>query len=166
MTAAPAITLRPVAAADLPLLERIYASTRTEELAIVPWTEDQKAGFLAMQFRAQHAEYQSRYPDARFHVIEAGGTAAGRLYVHARAGEIRIIDISLLPEHRGRGIGSLLLARLIRESESCGKPLTIHVERQNRALALYQRLGFTAIGETGIYLLMRRSVRTHTTPHP
>lgn len=165
MTAAPPITLRPITDGDLPLLERIYASTRTEELAVVPWTDAQKSEFLNMQFRAQHAEYTSRYPDASFRIIEADGTPVGRLYVHLRTEEIRIIDISLLPEHRGHGIGSFLLECLIRESESCGKPLAIHVERQNPALHLYQRLGFTPIGETGVYLLMRRPVSANT-PHP
>ncbi len=165
MTTAPPITTRPITDADLPLLERIYASTRTEELAIVPWTDAQKSEFLAMQFRAQHTDYQSRYPDASFRIIEMDGEPAGRLYVHHRVEEIRIIDISLLPEHRGHGIGSFLLESLIRESATCGTPLTIHVERQNPALHLYQRLGFTPIGETGVYLLMRRPPGTNT-PHP
>jgi len=165
MTAAPRITLRPVTAEDLPLLERVYSSTRTEELAIVPWTDEQKSEFLTMQFRAQHADYQGNYPDADFLVIECDGTSAGRLYVHRRAGEIRVIDIALLPDHRGHGIGSFLLGNLIRESESCGKPLSIHVEIHNPALRLYQRLGFVPAGETGIHLLMRRPVGANT-PHP
>lgn len=165
MTAVPSITLRPITDGDLPLLERIYASTRTEELAIVPWTDAQKSEFLNMQFRAQHAEYTSRYTDASFRIIEADGTPVGRLYVHHRAEEIRIIDISLLPDHRGHGIGSFLLADLIRESGTLGLPLTIHVERSNPALHLYQRLGFTPIGETGIHLLMRRPAGANT-PHP
>ena len=165
MTAAPHITLRPVTEEDLPLLECVYSSTRTEELAVVPWTDAQKSEFLNMQFRAQHADYQRNYPDASFRIIEADGSPVGRLYVQHRAEEIRIIDISLLPEHRGHGIGSLLLGNLIRESESRGKPLTIHVERQNPALHLYQRLGFTPIGETGVYPLRRRPAGA-TPPHP
>jgi ribosomal protein S18 acetylase RimI-like enzyme len=39
-------------------------------------------------------------------------------------------------------------------AEAAAKPLTIHVEGFNRALGLYERLGFTRIGEHGPYYLM------------
>lgn len=71
--------------------------------------------------------------------------------------EIRIVDIALLPGYRGRGIGSGLLAALMTEARSAGKPLTIHVERFNRALGLYERLGFAPVADKGVYLLLRWS---------
>lgn len=67
------------------------------------------------------------------------------------------MDIALLPPHRGRGVGSALLAALTAEAEAAGKPLTIHVERFNPALRLYQRLGFAAVEDKGVYLLLRWS---------
>lgn len=45
---APEIELRPAAPDDEPLLRRVYASTREEELEQVPWTDEQKASFLDM----------------------------------------------------------------------------------------------------------------------
>lgn len=164
MTECPSIHLRPATANDLEFLARVYASTREEELRPVPWSDEQKLAFLQMQFEAQHAEYHSRYPDATFDVIELDGKPAGRLYVHRREREIRIVDISLLPEHRAKGAGTSLLENLIRESESAGKPLTIHVETLNPAMRLYQKLGFRPIGETGVYLLMERHVTRTLTP--
>lgn len=164
MTECPSIHLRPATADDLAFLARVYASTREEELRPVPWSDEQKLAFLQMQFEAQHAEYHSRYPDASFNVIELDGTPAGRLYVHRREREIRIVDISLLPEHRAKGAGTSLLENLIRESETAGKPLTIHVETLNPAMRLYQKLGFRPIGETGVYLLMERPVTRTLTP--
>ena len=58
-----------------------------------------------MQFDAQDTEYRRANPDGSFDVIEVDGRPAGRLYVDRRPGDLRIVDIALLPEFRGRGIG-------------------------------------------------------------
>lgn len=149
------LSLRPISPEDMEFLLRLYRSTREEELAmVVDWTEEQKDWFVRMQFDAQHAWYQEHYVGASFDVILADGLPAGRLYVHRREREIRLVDITLSPELRNRGFGSALLHSLMAEAETAGKPLTIHVEKYNPAMRLYQRLGFTAIGETGPYDLM------------
>lgn len=85
------------------------------------------------------------------------GQPAGRLYVARWDEEIRIVDIALLPGRRNGGIGTALLRDLMREAEAAGKPLTIHVERFNPALGLYLRLGFTAVEDKGVHLLLRSS---------
>jgi len=136
-------------------LLRLYATTRADEMAMVTdWSDEQKEWFVRMQFQAQHAWYQEHYGDAQFDVILLEGVPAGRLYVHRRAAEIRLIDISLMPELRGRGIGSILLRELMGEAEAAGKPLTIHVEKYNPAMRLYLRLGFKPIEDRGPYDLM------------
>ena len=150
----PTATLRAVAPADEELLYRIYASTRTEELAPVPWTDAQKEAFLRMQFRAQSLDYAANYPDAAFLVILVDGEPAGRLYVDRREDELLIVDIALLPEHRGNGVGGAILSDLQAEAAAAGKPVRIHVEHMNPALRLYERLGFRRIDAGGIYLLM------------
>ena len=153
--ARPAIALRPVTAADMDFLLRVYASTRTEELAtIADWTEEQKDAFVRQQFAAQHAWYLEHYVGAQFDVIDVDGVPAGRLYVHRREREIRLMDITLLPEFRGQGIGGALLAGLLAEASATGKPLTIHVEKYNPAMRLYRRLGFVTIADRGPYDLL------------
>ena len=151
------VTLRPVRSGDEGFLLSVYASTREEELAQVDWSEDQKQAFVLQQFRAQDRHYREHYTGAEYLVIEVEGEPAGRLYVVRWDDEIRIMDIALLREFRNRGIGSHLLGGLIEESRRSGKPLTIHVERFNPALALYQRLGFKPVEDEGVYLLMRWS---------
>jgi ribosomal protein S18 acetylase RimI-like enzyme len=150
-----AVTLRPITDGDGPFLFRVYASTREAELAPVPWTPAQKEAFLRMQFNAQHAHYRADYRGAQRSIIVRDGAPAGRLYVDRREGELRIVDISLLPEHRGAGIGGALLRELQDEAARARKPLTIHVERNNPALRLYARLGFQVVeGGDAIYQLM------------
>ena len=75
------VALRPVAAGDEPFLLRVYAGTRAEELAPVPWTEEQKAAFVAQQFAAQTAHYAQHYAGMTADVILIGGEPAGRLLV-------------------------------------------------------------------------------------
>ena len=151
------ITFRPVGPADQGLLYEIYASTRADELAIVPWSDEQKAAFLRMQFEAQRRDYEANYPDASFQVILRDGVPAGRLYVDHRDDSIHIIDIALLPAHRNAGIGSRLLTELQAEAARAGKPVCIHVERFNPAQRLYRRLGFREIADQGVYWLMEWS---------
>ena len=149
-----AVTLRPVSAADESFLRRVYASTRADELAQVPWTDEQKAAFVDHQFTAQSAHYAEHYNGLTSDVIEVDGEPAGRLLVARWAEEIRIVDITLLPEFRGAGTGSGLLRSLIDEARDAGKRLTIHVEVNNPAMRLYERLGFLPVGDAGVYLLM------------
>jgi ribosomal protein S18 acetylase RimI-like enzyme len=135
----------------------VYASTREEELAPVQWDEASKRAFLEQQFTAQDQHYKTHYTDTTYSVILAGDEPAGRLYVARWEDEIRIVDIALLPAFRGRGLGTALLRDLIAEAAAAGKPLSIHVEMNNPARSLYDRLGFEEAGEFGVYVLMRRA---------
>ena len=148
------VALRPAVADDEPFLARVYASTRAEELAGVPWTDADKAAFVAHQFAAQSAHYAQHYDGLSRQVVRVGGADAGRLLVARWEREIRIVDITLLPEFRGSGAGSILLGQLMDEARAAGKALSIHVERQNRAMRLYERLGFRPVGDEGVYLRM------------
>ncbi|HZE57230.1 MAG TPA: GNAT family N-acetyltransferase [Chthoniobacterales bacterium] len=149
------ISLRPITPEDDTFLARVYASSRAEELAITGWPEELKADFCRRQFDAQSAYYAANYPGASFQMIERDGWPVGRLYIDRWEREIRIVDITLLPEFRGSGIGTKLLRDLQEEARGAGKSLTIHVERFNRALSLYQRFGFEQVEDKGAYLLMR-----------
>jgi ribosomal protein S18 acetylase RimI-like enzyme len=154
-----AVTLRPITDADLPFLLQLYASTRVDELAQVPWTDEEKAAFIVQQFQAQHAWWQEHYTGARFDLVLVDGEPAGRLYVDVWEREIRVVDIALVPAYRGGGIGSMLLGRVFDEGDAARKPVSIHVEVFNPARRLYDRLGFGEKGTHGdVYILMERPV--------
>lgn len=121
------------------------------------WPQAQIDAFLEMQFEAQHRHYHGSYTDTAWDVILVDGEPAGRLYVARWEDQIRIVDIALLPEYRGRGIGEGLIRELFEEADASGRPVRIHVEMNNPAMTLYRRLGFTPIGEpSGIYLELER----------
>lgn len=148
------LSLRPITDADLPFLNRLYHSTRVEEVAVLPWSDADKAAFLDMQFQAQHAHYQAYYPKCAFDVIELKGKAIGRLYLDKRQDEFRIVDIALLPEYRGCGIGSHFMKKILADAAAHHLPVRIHVEHNNPAMHLYLRLGFQHIETNGVYHLM------------
>ena len=115
------VTLRPITPDDEPFLCRLYASTREDELAVVPWSDEEKEAFLTMQFNAQHTFYQEQFKKAEFLIIQLNDEAVGRLYIDRRKDEIRLVDIALLTRHRRKGIGSMLLKNILAEG-GCGKP--------------------------------------------
>lgn len=151
------ITLRPITLEDQSFLCRLYASTREAELSVVPWSDAEKEAFLTMQFNAQHTYYQEQFKKAEFLIIQQNDKPIGRLYIDRRKDEIRLVDIAILPQHRRKGIGSMLLKDVLAEGREKNLPVRIHVEHNNPALVLYAQLGFKHIEDQGIYFLMEWS---------
>ena len=148
------ITLRPVGPDDYDFLLDVYASTRAEEMAMVPWNDQQRHVFVKSQFDAQQDHYRTHYPTGIHCIILVDGRQVGRLYIARLAQEIRIIDITLLPLERNSGIGSYLLKQLMDEAKRAGKIARIYVEQFNPSLRLFERLGFSSSQQHGIHLLM------------
>jgi ribosomal protein S18 acetylase RimI-like enzyme len=150
--------LRAALPSDRELLFQVYASTRQEELAVTGWPDHVKDRFLRSQFDAQDQHYRQVYPDAAYNVILTDHQPAGRLYVATGARDVRIVDIALLPSHRGHGIGTAILQSVVERAKADGFSVSIHVERDNRAQHLYSRLGFQPVEAHGVYVLMVRGL--------
>jgi GNAT superfamily N-acetyltransferase len=150
------IALRPALPHDRDLLLAVYAATRADELAVIPWSDAEKAAFIAMQFDAQDRSYREAYPQGEFLVVLRDDVPAGRLYLVRIGEEIRVVDIALLPEHRALGIGSALLSGVISVAEETSVAVSLHVETWSAARRLYERLGFRSVEVRGFYELMRR----------
>ena len=149
------ITFRPETDDDVEFLYRLYASTREDELKNVEWSDEQREIFLRQQFNAQRTHYHGNYEGAEYRLILENGTPIGRLYLHGRPDDLRVMDIALLPEHRGRGIGGILMKELLDENAAAGRAVSIHVEIFNPAIRFYERLGFKQIDTYGVYNLMK-----------
>lgn len=149
------VTYRKVTGADDEFLYQIYAPTREAELEQTNWSDEEKEAFCRMQHQAQSTHYFTHYKGARFDIILIDDEPAGRLYVASWDKEIRIIDIALLPEFQKQGVGASILREILLQGRLEGRKVTIHVEMNNPALKLYERLGFEKIEEVnGIYFLM------------
>jgi GNAT superfamily N-acetyltransferase len=141
------INLRPEGPADEPFLLVLYESTRVDELNAAGFPPDLRASFIKMQFKARQQGYHTTFPRAEFMVIELGGEPVGGMIVDQTEAEIRLVDIALLPAHRGQGIGTARVQRLQAQAAAANLPLCLSVVRGGRAALLYQRLGFTKTGE-------------------
>ena len=127
------ITLRSVRDSDYSFMESLYRTTREAELAMTPFNEHQKTLFIQQQFSAQTQHYHSHYC----------------------SDEIRIVDIAILPEYQDSGAGSHLLQKIVKEGNEKGLPVRIHVEQNNPAKKLYERLGFKEVSRfNDVYILM------------
>ena len=149
-----AASLRQERADDTAFIYRLFAQTRAPAFAPLPLTQAQLDALLRQQFQLQAAHYRHSFPAASFCVIEREASPIGRLYVdHAEKG-IHVIDVTLLTEWQGRGIGGDLLSGLLSEAAMTDQTVGLHVERENPARRLYQRLGFRVIRDKDVYLEM------------
>lgn len=137
--------------ADERALLAIYSSTREEELRPVPWTDEQKALFLKSQYEAQHKHYFAHYGHAEYLALEQAGAMIGRYYLDRSDRDLHVLDIALLPEYRGCGIGTAILSQLVQEAKAGGRGIVLYVEHENPARRLYARLGFKFVEDAGVY---------------
>jgi len=150
-----AISYRPFTPEDLPFVAELYASTRREELAVTGWPIEVQEAFLAQQHEAQHSHYSIYYADAEWLIVEREGQVIGRLYLNETDDDLCIVDISLLPQFRARGLGGAIMRDILELARERSKSVSIHVEKNNPARRLYDRLGFVAVADRGVYDLMR-----------
>jgi ribosomal protein S18 acetylase RimI-like enzyme len=145
---AQAISLRPISPDDAEFLYEVYASTRADELAQIPWSEAQLKMFLKMQLDARDQSYRMYYTQIDDQIILLNNQPIGRLIVARTDEDIRLSDVALLPEYRRSGTGTALIKDLMREAVDLKKPLRLQVEIPNvQAKHLYDRLGFITTGE-------------------
>lgn len=128
--------------ADFDFLARLYASTRTD---LQSTTADPAfvAALIAMQQRLQGAGYRRDFPGAASLILEQRGAPCGRIVVNVAADAVRLVDIALLAQDRGQGLGRHILGALQRWAAGRALPLTLAVHHTNPAARrLYVALGF------------------------
>jgi len=146
-----AASLRPVQSGDEEFLFQLYASTRESEFSSLGWSRAQLEPLLRMQFAAQRRWYETAYPRAEHHIAMVEGAPIGRMVVERLPDAVTLVDISLMPDHRGHGMGGALLRDLMEDSARKELPVRLQVLKNNPAARLYERLGFARTGEDQMY---------------
>jgi ribosomal protein S18 acetylase RimI-like enzyme len=136
---------------EMAFLCQLYASSRWEEVLQTAWSDQQRVDFLSQQFEAQHKHYQSHYPKADYLFIQNNNKNIGRIYLDRGETSICLIDIALLPEHKNKGLGTILLKELIKEAQSTNKKVVLHVEKFNPAYHWYLKHGFQQVEDKGVH---------------
>ncbi|MEY2583120.1 MAG: hypothetical protein QOE09_2969 [Ilumatobacteraceae bacterium] len=153
MTTTLAFALRPAVAADTDFEHALYASTRDDLRPLGPEVFD---GLVGMQFRAQTMSIRLDHPNAERKIVLVDNTPVGRLILDGTGGHIEVIDVALLPQYRGHGIGTSIMRGVLAQADRMGRAIRLHVEKQSRAVRLYERLGFVICGDIGMYFAMSR----------
>ena len=144
---------------DMEFLYRVYASTR-EDIAQLPYTDEQKNALYWHQFEAQHVHYQKHFTGCEFDIVLVDGRPAGRVYVHQTDEEFRIVDLAFLPDFRGKGIGTVVMKEIIEEANRNKKPIRLRVDPKKPALQWYLDFGFKQIADEETAWHMERTVDT------
>lgn len=153
------ISLRPARDGDEPFLKRVHEAARHWEFAPLLQTGqvDLYHKIMAQQYDSQHRFYFANYDTAHYGIIQWTGQPIGRLYVDYRHDEVRVLEIAVLPEYRGRGIGRIVMTGLCLEAAMRKTPVRLHVHYLSRAQRFYQQLGFREIALEGPDRLMEWS---------
>jgi ribosomal protein S18 acetylase RimI-like enzyme len=155
------VALRPATPQDAPFLASLFAGTR-DDLRTLPLPEQARAALVAQQYRSREHQHAAAYPAAASEIVEVDGLPVGRLLVDRAERAHHVIDVAVLPEHRGRGIGAAALRSVLARADACGVPVTLRVAADNPAQRLYQRLGFAPstdgapADDPGVYLTLAR----------
>ncbi|MBN1663968.1 MAG: GNAT family N-acetyltransferase [Deltaproteobacteria bacterium] len=103
----------------------------------------------------QRRLHEQRFATQDFRVITVDSADIGIIAVVVAPECVKLNQLFLLPEYRGRGIGNRCMLIIMEEAQQLHLPLRLRVLRVNpRALAFYERLGFIRSGEIDTHNLM------------
>ncbi len=149
------IELRPVSAEDQEFLTDLFIEVRSNQYALSGWDEEQIRALLRTQFEFQQQSYRMQFPGAIHSIVQSHGVRIGRIIINRTDNELRLVDISLLPEFRNAGTGTALISSLIDEAREQNAKILLTVASDNtRAFRLYKRLGFRETGTDEFYISM------------
>jgi ribosomal protein S18 acetylase RimI-like enzyme len=80
-------------------------------------------------------------------IIMLSARPVGLLKVVREGSEWDLVQIQLVPEMQGAGLGKRLVEGVIAEARNAGASLRLSVLRENPARRLYERLGFVVFSE-------------------
>jgi ribosomal protein S18 acetylase RimI-like enzyme len=150
------VDLRPETPEDEPFLYRLITTTVAEELMAWAWDEKMREPLLRMQYNGRQQSIRAGHPNAEHSIIRLDGNPAGRIVIDRQDASIHLVDIAILAEHRGAGMGTAIIRELLVEADRAGKPVTLNVNATNRAAGLYERLGFRRTGGSEVQHYMER----------
>jgi ribosomal protein S18 acetylase RimI-like enzyme len=139
------IGLRPSRPGDTDF-ERMLHDANRWDLWLADVDADFIRGVAEMQQRAQVEGYGTQFPEALYFVIEKTGTACGRLVLDFSAGHVHVVDLAMIPEAQGKGIGERVLKAVQSVAAGMGTPVVLMAQVVNApALRTYEKLGFRAV---------------------
>jgi ribosomal protein S18 acetylase RimI-like enzyme len=138
------LCLRPEREDDQDFRYRLFCDSRQPEFALLaPAALEQ---VMTQQFHAQTLSSLGRFRQARFDIIELSGEPIGRIVVDRPGAMLHLVDQAIVPQWRGRGVGTAIVRALMDEARAAEVPVRLEVAAESDpSLRLYLRLGFVPV---------------------
>lgn len=142
-----AVLLRPATAADESLLLRLEALLSGHLRNGRGLSGEMARSLAQLILRGREAAWRATWPKAQCLVIECDGKAIGRLWVDTSSGPWQLLDLALLPSHRGQGLAQAALRAWLRQADAAGAAVRTRVARNDPFLLRLRCLDFLADGQ-------------------
>lgn len=105
---------------------------------------------------AQRADFERHWNSNQTRVVSVGGEDVGRLDVVDQRKAVYLAEVQILPGFQGRGLGRVLVERVIRDAGL--KPVVLRCLKVNHdALRFYSDMGFEITETTETAYFMTRT---------
>jgi ribosomal protein S18 acetylase RimI-like enzyme len=138
---------RPATGADLGFLEDVFLRAMRAHITAARgfWDEAKERKQFREQLQLEHTR-----------IIEHDGNSIGFFMKLERGQSLELHTLCIAPEYQGRGIGTAVIRQIVSDAQGHGREVLLSILKPNTsARALYERLGFVVIGETGHHYQMR-----------
>ncbi len=139
-------SVRLATATDSAFVYHLHRSTMQDYVAQTwgEWNEDFQARMFTQWFEP-----------SQFQIVVVDGQDVGLVSVERRPTELFLRTIEILPEYQNRGVGSAVIKAVLAQARAEAVPVSLQVLKVNPARQLYERLGFSVVGETTTHYLMQ-----------
>jgi ribosomal protein S18 acetylase RimI-like enzyme len=150
--------LRPALPQDDAFVYQLFWQVIHDNLYAWSWDPNVRQTLLHLQVQSKRGAYAAAYPNADYAIMVLDDQPVGHMIID-RSGEFyHLVDIAIVPQQRGAGIGTRMILALCMEAEMMHKNVRLSVSSGNpRAADLYRRLGFRVIQDHETDLLMERA---------
>lgn len=143
-------TVRQATEADYAFLFHLYQASM-KDYVTQTWGWDEAA---------QQILFRERFEPTHVQIVVVDGRAVGALSVQQQPDTLVLANLQILPEAQKQGLGAAIIKMLLCQARELGVSVSLQVLKVNPARKLYERLGFTVIGETDTHYLMRTGPET------
>lgn len=89
-------------------------------------------------------------------IIEVDGTRVGMIQLLDHGDAVVVAEIQIDPSHQNQGVGASVLGKVISDASAQGRDVRLSVGLTNeRAIKLYERMGFSVVGQSETHCHMR-----------
>jgi GNAT superfamily N-acetyltransferase len=139
------IAVRPARAEDLDFCADLYFSEM-----------DRTIRDLNLDLTKHAAGFRQRWHPQQVRIITLDGADIGWMQSRIESDALFLGQLFVAPAQQGRGIGTMIVRRLIEEAAGDRRAVTLGMVKTNPAMRLYQRLGFRTTHEDERKFHMRR----------